>query len=131
MTNVDMTHVPYRGGGPAITDLLGDHVQVSFGSFSLGIEHINADLSACSAASRPRLDGREHDGTLVRHGSVLAICHLQKLLRCVRIYPPRSQRRRVTVVRSQGGMTLSDAEAPAIAAAGPGFVRAEIFSAPG
>jgi hypothetical protein len=29
----------------------------------------HADLSACSAASRPRLDGREHDGTLVRHGS--------------------------------------------------------------
>jgi hypothetical protein len=28
----------------------------------------HAYLSACSAASRPRLDGREHDGTLVRHG---------------------------------------------------------------
>ena len=40
MANVDMTHVPYRGGGPAMTDLLGGHVQVYFGSLSVGIEHI-------------------------------------------------------------------------------------------
>jgi tripartite-type tricarboxylate transporter receptor subunit TctC len=32
MTNVDMTHVPYRGAGPAVTDLLGGQVQVYFGS---------------------------------------------------------------------------------------------------
>ena len=42
MANVDMTHVPYRGGGPAMTDLLGGHVQVYFGSLSVGIEHIRA-----------------------------------------------------------------------------------------
>ena len=28
MTGVDMVHVPYRGGGPALTDLLGGQVQV-------------------------------------------------------------------------------------------------------
>src|SRR5262245_44559850 len=43
MTKVDMTHVPYRGGGPAVSDLLGGQVQVYFGSFSLVIEHIRAD----------------------------------------------------------------------------------------
>jgi tripartite-type tricarboxylate transporter receptor subunit TctC len=51
MTNVDMMHVPCRGGGPAITDLLGDHVQVYFGSFSLGIEHIRAGSSPPSPGS--------------------------------------------------------------------------------
>src|SRR5215470_11345987 len=28
MTGVNMVHVPYRGGGPALTDLLADQVQV-------------------------------------------------------------------------------------------------------
>ena len=28
MAGVDMVHVPYRGGGPALTDLIGGQVQV-------------------------------------------------------------------------------------------------------
>jgi tripartite-type tricarboxylate transporter receptor subunit TctC len=42
MTHVDMIHVPYRGAGPAITDLLGGQVQVYFGSVPAAIEHIRA-----------------------------------------------------------------------------------------
>jgi tripartite-type tricarboxylate transporter receptor subunit TctC len=30
MTGVDLVHVPYRGGGPALTDLIGGQVQVMF-----------------------------------------------------------------------------------------------------
>jgi tripartite-type tricarboxylate transporter receptor subunit TctC len=30
MANIDITHIPYRGGGPALTDLLGGQVQVMF-----------------------------------------------------------------------------------------------------
>jgi tripartite-type tricarboxylate transporter receptor subunit TctC len=42
MTRVDMTHVPYRGAGPAIADLLGGQVQIYFGSVPAAIEHIRA-----------------------------------------------------------------------------------------
>jgi tripartite-type tricarboxylate transporter receptor subunit TctC len=42
MTGVDMLHVPYRGGAPALTDLLGGQVQVMFDSMASSIEHIRA-----------------------------------------------------------------------------------------
>jgi tripartite-type tricarboxylate transporter receptor subunit TctC len=42
MAGVDLVHVPYRGGGPVMTDLLGEQVQVLFGSTSLTIEQIRA-----------------------------------------------------------------------------------------
>jgi len=42
VTGVDMVHVPYRGGGPAITDLLGGQVQVYFGTFASAIENVRA-----------------------------------------------------------------------------------------
>ena len=38
MTGVNMVHVPYRGGGPALTDLLGGQVQVMFGTMAASIE---------------------------------------------------------------------------------------------
>jgi tripartite-type tricarboxylate transporter receptor subunit TctC len=39
---VDMVHVPYRGGAPVMTDLLGGQVQVLFGTTSLTLEQIRA-----------------------------------------------------------------------------------------
>jgi len=42
MTGVDMVHVPYRGVGPALTDLLGGQMQVMFDSPPASIEHIRA-----------------------------------------------------------------------------------------
>jgi tripartite-type tricarboxylate transporter receptor subunit TctC len=40
MTNVNLVHVPYRGGAPAITDLLGGQVQVTFDVLPESIEYI-------------------------------------------------------------------------------------------
>ena len=42
MTGVDMLHVPYRGGGPALTDLLAGQVPVMFDTLATSIEHIKA-----------------------------------------------------------------------------------------
>ena len=42
MTGVDMVHVPYRGGAPATTDLVGGQIQVIFAPISESIQHIKA-----------------------------------------------------------------------------------------
>jgi tripartite-type tricarboxylate transporter receptor subunit TctC len=42
MTGINMVHVPYRGGPPALTDLIGGHVQVMFDNLPSSIEHIKA-----------------------------------------------------------------------------------------
>src|SRR5881628_2888763 len=42
MAGVDLVHVPYRGGAPATTDLVGGHVQVIFSPVSESIQHIKA-----------------------------------------------------------------------------------------
>jgi tripartite-type tricarboxylate transporter receptor subunit TctC len=42
MTGLDMVHVPYRGGAPALTDLIGGQVQLMFISAGASIEHVRA-----------------------------------------------------------------------------------------
>jgi tripartite-type tricarboxylate transporter receptor subunit TctC len=42
MTGLDMVHVPYRGGGPALTDLLGGQVQLMFPGTTASIAYIRA-----------------------------------------------------------------------------------------
>jgi tripartite-type tricarboxylate transporter receptor subunit TctC len=42
MTGVNMVHVPYRGEGPALTDLIGGQVQLMFGVMPSSIQHIRA-----------------------------------------------------------------------------------------
>jgi tripartite-type tricarboxylate transporter receptor subunit TctC len=55
MAGIDMAHVPYRGGGPAITDLLGGQVDVTFAVVSTAIEYIRAGkLRALAVTSATR-----------------------------------------------------------------------------
>jgi len=42
MTGVNMTHVPYRGDAPALSDLLGGQVQLYFSTLAGSIEYIRA-----------------------------------------------------------------------------------------
>jgi tripartite-type tricarboxylate transporter receptor subunit TctC len=55
MAGVNLVHVPYRGGGPAVNDLLGGQVQVYFASTPASIEYIKAGtLRALAVASATR-----------------------------------------------------------------------------
>jgi tripartite-type tricarboxylate transporter receptor subunit TctC len=57
MAGVDMVHVPYRGGGPALTDLLGGQVQIMFVTTVSSIGYIKADrLRALAVTTATRLD---------------------------------------------------------------------------
>jgi tripartite-type tricarboxylate transporter receptor subunit TctC len=55
MTGVDLVHVPYRGGGPAIADLIAGQVQAVFIPAPAGIEYVRGGALralAVTAASR-------------------------------------------------------------------------------
>lgn len=59
MHKVSMTHVPYRGGAPSMTDLIGGRLDVIFSNFPESIAHVNSGklraLALCSAQRHPQL----------------------------------------------------------------------------
>jgi tripartite-type tricarboxylate transporter receptor subunit TctC len=57
MAGVDMLHVPYRGGAPALTDLLAGQVQVMFDTMVTSLEHIRAGkLRPLAVTAATRVD---------------------------------------------------------------------------
>jgi tripartite-type tricarboxylate transporter receptor subunit TctC len=62
MAGVDMVHIPYKGAGPALTDLLGNHVSIMFDNLPSSTGYIRdgrlrglAVTTAARAASMPDL----------------------------------------------------------------------------
>jgi tripartite-type tricarboxylate transporter receptor subunit TctC len=55
MTGTDLLHVPYRGGSPALTDLIGGQVQLMFATIASSIEYVRAGrLRALAVTSANR-----------------------------------------------------------------------------
>jgi tripartite-type tricarboxylate transporter receptor subunit TctC len=54
VTGVDMVHVPYRGGGPAVADLLGGQVMAYFGTFASTIDHVRTGRLRPLAVTSPK-----------------------------------------------------------------------------
>src|SRR5215510_3147494 len=58
MTGIEMVHVPYRGGAPALTGLIGGRVQVMFLSPAATIEYIRSGrLRALAVTTTTRWEG--------------------------------------------------------------------------
>jgi len=54
-TGMNMTHVPYKGGGAALADLLGGHVQMFFSGLSPALPHLKSGkLRAIAVSSAQR-----------------------------------------------------------------------------
>lgn len=69
MAGIDMVHVPYRGGAPAITDLLAGQVQTFMGGLPASIEYIRSGrlrgLAVTTAVRSEELPGIPTVGELL------------------------------------------------------------------
>ncbi|MNN21843.1 Tripartite tricarboxylate transporter family receptor [compost metagenome] len=55
LNKTELLHVPYRGTGPSITDLMGGQVQISFATFASSIQFVRAGkLRALGIAGKKR-----------------------------------------------------------------------------
>ena len=48
MAGIEMTHVPYKGAGPALTDLISGNIQVMFDTLSTALPPIRSGLAAAA-----------------------------------------------------------------------------------
>jgi tripartite-type tricarboxylate transporter receptor subunit TctC len=57
MAEVDIVHIPYKGAGPAMTDLLGGHVQLMFDNLQTAVPQVQAGkVKALGISSATRDD---------------------------------------------------------------------------
>jgi len=69
VTHVDVTHVPYKGSGPAVTDLIAGHVQFMFDTALIVGPHIKAGkLRPLAVTSSKRVKTLPDVPTLVEAG---------------------------------------------------------------
>lgn len=52
--NVDISHIPYRGGGPAIADLIAGQVQMTFATVPAIVQHVKAGKARALAVTTAR-----------------------------------------------------------------------------
>ena len=66
---VDMTHVPYKGSAPALTDLIAGHVQVMFDNTTSSLPHVRrGSLRALAVAERTRIKAAPEIPTVAESG---------------------------------------------------------------
>lgn len=67
-TGIEMVHLPYRGAGPALTDLLAGHVQLSFAGMAGAIQHLKSGrLRALAVTTQNRSEALPDVTTIGEH----------------------------------------------------------------
>ena len=68
-TGVEMVHVPYKGGGPAVTDTLGGQVQLLFVTLPAAMQYVKAGkLKALAVTSDKRSEAAPDIPTIAESG---------------------------------------------------------------
>ena len=94
MTGINMVHVPYRGGAPAVTDLIGGRMHVMFGNVLTSIAQIRAGkLRALAVTSATPSDALPGVPTVARVRARLRSGLGVRHRRAQRARPPRSSSR--------------------------------------
>ena len=69
MTGTDMQHIPYRGGGPAMNDLVGGQVKIMFDNLPPSVPQIRAGtIKALGVTTKQRVPGFENIPTIAEQG---------------------------------------------------------------
>jgi tripartite-type tricarboxylate transporter receptor subunit TctC len=69
MTGTDMVHVPYRGGGPALNDLIAGQIKIMFDNLPPSAQHIRAGtIKALGVTVKERVVGFETIPTIAEQG---------------------------------------------------------------
>ena len=69
MAGIDIKHVPYRGGGPAITDVIAGHVQAMIDDAAPALEQIRAGrVKALAVTTKTRVDTMPDVPTMAEAG---------------------------------------------------------------
>lgn len=69
MAGVDMTHVPYKGSAPAITDLIGGHLTLMFDNMPSALPHVKrGTLKALAVTSKERSSAAPEIPTMIEEG---------------------------------------------------------------
>jgi len=55
-TGVNLVHVPFKGGGPAIADVMAGHTQLNFSSLVTAVPHVQSGRLRLVATGGPRRD---------------------------------------------------------------------------
>jgi tripartite-type tricarboxylate transporter receptor subunit TctC len=68
-TGVRMNHIPYKGGGPAVSDLIAGHVAVAFAAAAAALPHVKANrLRALAVTSAERFASEPEIPTVAESG---------------------------------------------------------------
>ena len=136
MAKVDITHVPYKGNVPALTDLLGGQIQMMFATMPTALPHVRAgklkalasvrsartkalpDLPTMSEAALPGFDANNWIGLFAPAGTPAEIVHLLNA-EVVKVMNTPEMRKRVETE----GATFSPMSAGQFA----DFVRKEVI----